>query len=262
MTELAQSLQVPPPVYTLISESGPPHLKKFRYQVTLNNATVAGDERSTKSAAKEAAAVMFLSYYQSWFRTPQSVVIDEMESEMESEEESERNKRSYSQSMQDSSFRPSVETLSTKSKVARDPRLPKVEMKECGALVLIDLDNLPKTVTELDDYLAANKDHNVCEVTAYASLAFNPGKALPEYVQFRKAESLDRDSADILMVFETALRLGELVGGGEGKKKLSGVVILSKDHFATRLKEILCSYKVRCHHVVTTPDLIQRLQDM
>ena len=46
------------------------------------------------------------------------------------------------------------------------------------------------------------------------------------------------------------------------KKKVKGVVIVSKDHFATRLKEILCTYDVDCHHVVTTPDLIQRLKAM
>ena len=77
-----------------------------------------------------------------------------------------------------------------------------VELKPTGVLILIDLDNLPRAVRTLDDYMAENEDHPVCEVIAYASMGFNPGEELPEYVQLRRASSLDRDAADILMVFE------------------------------------------------------------
>jgi len=132
-----------------------------------------------------------------------------------------------------------------------------VELKPTGVLILIDLDNLPRAVRTLDDYMAENEDHPVCEVIAYASMGFNPGEELPEYVQLRRASSLDRDAADILMVFETAMKMNDLVMHHLYK----GVLIVSKDHFATRLKEILISYKINAHHEAAYDSIVRALED-
>ena len=95
-----------------------------------------------------------------------------------------------------------------------------MELKPRGVLVLIDLDNLPRAVRTLDDYMAENEDHPVCEVIAYASMGFNPGEELPEYVQLRRASSLDRDAADILMVFEVNERREKREREREEREKL------------------------------------------
>ena len=67
-----------------------------------------------------------------------------------------------------------------------------------------------------------------------------------------------RDAADILLVFEAGLMLTEMVSP---RSRYKSVVVVSKDHFATRLKEILCSKKVTAHHVCNYDDLKPTLKN-
>lgn len=57
LQELLSARQLPMPVYRLLEETGPPHDRRFRFQVLIGDAiTVEGEGRSKKSAQQAAAA--------------------------------------------------------------------------------------------------------------------------------------------------------------------------------------------------------------
>ena len=133
-----------------------------------------------------------------------------------------------------------------------------VVLKPRGKLILVDLDNLPNAIGEIDNHLGRADDHRVCEVIGYSSLAYSASKPLPGYVSHRRASSMDRDAADILMAFEAGLMLMEMHGP---QRKYEDVLIISKDHFAARLNEVLRDKKVPSRHVCTLEDIPSALDD-
>ena len=132
---------------------------------------------------------------------------------------------------------------------------PNCWLKNEGALVVIDLDNSPFAIRIIDDFMSMNDDHDVCEGSAYCSKVYHGGE-LPAYANLHRAESMDKDAADILMVFDTALRLVDLVT----RRNLKRVIIVSRDHFAARLKEILLGYRISCTHAGGADDLKAQLE--
>ena len=134
-----------------------------------------------------------------------------------------------------------------------------VVLKPRGKLILVDLDNLPNAIGEIDNHLGRADDHRVCEVIGYSSMAYNASKPLPGYVSHRRASSMDRDAADILMAFEAGLMLVEMHGP---QRKYEDVLIISKDHFAARLNEVLRNKKVPSRHVCTLEDIPSALDDL
>eukprot|EP00213_Chloropicon_mariensis_P003399 CAMPEP_0197477838 /NCGR_PEP_ID=MMETSP1309-20131121/21112_1 /TAXON_ID=464262 /ORGANISM="Genus nov. species nov., Strain RCC998" /LENGTH=233 /DNA_ID=CAMNT_0043018981 /DNA_START=405 /DNA_END=1106 /DNA_ORIENTATION=+ len=225
--------KLPPPQYE-VSQQGVSHAPSFQSKCLFMNREVIGTIEPTKALASESAAVIFHNRYIAGGGGGAS--------ELENGEIPQAAAAPVPSA--DNSYKHSL-----KESV--------VELKPTGVLILIDLDNLPRAVRTLDDYMAENEDHPVCEVIAYASMGFNPGEELPEYVQLRRASSLDRDAADILMVFETAMKMNDLVMHHLYK----GVLIVSKDHFATRLKEILISYKINAHHEAAYDSIVRALED-
>ena len=134
-----------------------------------------------------------------------------------------------------------------------------VVLKPRGKLILVDLDNLPNAIGEIDNHLGRADDHRVCEVIGYSSLAYSASKPLPGYVSHRRASSMDRDAADILMAFEVGKMLPRMKRGPE--RKYEDVLIISKDHFAARLNEVLRDKKVPSRHVCTLEDIPSALDD-
>merc|ERR1711934_57220 len=135
-----------------------------------------------------------------------------------------------------------------------------VVLKPRGKLILVDLDNLPNAIGEIDNHLGRADDHRVCEVIGYSSLAYSASKPLPGYVSHRRASSMDRDAADILMAFEVGKMLPRMKRGPE--RKYEDVLIISKDHFAARLNEILGDEDVASRHVCTLEDVAKVLDEM
>ena len=135
-----------------------------------------------------------------------------------------------------------------------------IVLKDRGTLILVDLDNLPNAIGEIDNHLGRADDHRVCEVIGYSSLAYSASKPLPGYVSHRRASSMDRDAADILMAFEVGKMLPRMKRGPE--RKYEDVLIISKDHFAARLNEILGDEDVASRHVCTLEDVAKVLDEM
>jgi len=60
LQELLSSKNMQPPVYTLIEESGPPHERKFRFRLSIENGIKTEGRGNTKKAAQQAAAAKAL----------------------------------------------------------------------------------------------------------------------------------------------------------------------------------------------------------
>lgn len=213
LNEMSQKNGIAAPEYKEVLRTGPIHEPKFQYTVAFGGVEARGGSQSTKSLAMEAAA-------QAWYEGNGGL--------------GPSNPRSLEEA------------------VAETSQKDEADLAQTGTLVLVDLDNMPKCLLSLDSFMRETEDHGVCEVIAYSSMSYNPSHPMPAYVEYRRANSMDRDAADILMVFETGLMLTELIAP---HRRVKSVVVVSKDHFATRLKEILQSKGVDAHHVCNYQDL-------
>ncbi|HEY3308669.1 MAG TPA: ribonuclease III [Desulfuromonadaceae bacterium] len=63
LQELISAKRLPPPMYRLIEESGPPHSRWYRFQVCVADKVVGEGEGRTKKAAQQAAATQALECY-------------------------------------------------------------------------------------------------------------------------------------------------------------------------------------------------------
>uniref|UniRef100_A0A7S2T3M8 DRBM domain-containing protein n=2 Tax=Chloropicon primus TaxID=1764295 RepID=A0A7S2T3M8_9CHLO len=219
MNEMAQKDGVAPPAYTLIEHSGPSHAPLFRYAVNFQGRVAEGlGQLPKKRLAQEAAASVWL--YGPGGAATENTVIENEGKKRKNEKRS-------------------------------------VALSESGTLCMIDLDNMPQTLEALEEYMVERGDHGVCEVRGYSSKAYNPGRPLPNFVDHRRAHSMDRDAADILMVFEAGVMAKDI---GSPGSRVKSVVLVSKDHFAGRLQEILQASGVNTHHVCNYLDLKSVLQ--
>lgn len=126
-------------------------------------------------------------------------------------------------------------------------------------LVLIDLENLINAVREIDAYLKAHEAHKVCEVSGYSSLSWKSqipkkGRKLPECVKHKEIRSNGKEAADVLMMYDA----GRLLAGAA--KKYKSVLIVSDDHFAARLQEILSIENVRARQVGKGQSVVKALR--
>lgn len=65
LQELISSKRLPPPMYEIIDESGPPHARWYRFQVVVADKPIGEGEGRTKKAAQQAAATQALEYLSS-----------------------------------------------------------------------------------------------------------------------------------------------------------------------------------------------------
>lgn len=62
LQELLSARHLPPPVYSLVEESGPPHFRQYRFQALLDDEVVGEGTGRSKKTAQQAAALQALEH--------------------------------------------------------------------------------------------------------------------------------------------------------------------------------------------------------